>query len=294
MRLQEQFCVYWIDAICIDQDSVLERNHQVQMMRQIYSNAVSVSVWLGEVDQALTSDIAMEHLETKFGATYGDFVSYAKRATKNYSRSPSQQTAWQEAVESMLGVQQIEAIVKLCNRPYWSRIWIVQEACLAPKLTVFCGSKRVDWLAFENLDHFVRSFGPVCWGHTRRDISYPKTMQLVRARGVYESSKGFTSLIPFFLRFDDYAATNTLDRVYGVCGLLRDGVDFTIDYDISPEELLIVILRHICVCEPGVKAEALEDFAWRMSEALGVNSPFPEGYAQAALAGRKYQVQTIG
>jgi len=27
----------WIDAICIDQESVLERNHQVELMRKIYS-----------------------------------------------------------------------------------------------------------------------------------------------------------------------------------------------------------------------------------------------------------------
>lgn len=30
--------VLWVDAICINQNNMLERNHQVQLMRQIYSN----------------------------------------------------------------------------------------------------------------------------------------------------------------------------------------------------------------------------------------------------------------
>jgi len=38
----------WCDAICINQDSDDERNHQVQLMFQIYRKAHSVLVWLGE------------------------------------------------------------------------------------------------------------------------------------------------------------------------------------------------------------------------------------------------------
>ncbi|KAK0634143.1 heterokaryon incompatibility, partial [Immersiella caudata] len=37
----------WVDAVCIDQSNCQERNHQVRMMRRIFSNASSVIVWLG-------------------------------------------------------------------------------------------------------------------------------------------------------------------------------------------------------------------------------------------------------
>lgn len=39
--------VMWIDAICIDQTSLLERNHQVRMMGDVYSHATQVRSWLG-------------------------------------------------------------------------------------------------------------------------------------------------------------------------------------------------------------------------------------------------------
>lgn len=39
--------VLWIDAICIDQQNALEKNHQVQQMYNIYSSAYRVLIWLG-------------------------------------------------------------------------------------------------------------------------------------------------------------------------------------------------------------------------------------------------------
>jgi Heterokaryon incompatibility protein (HET) len=45
----------WIDAICINQEDVDERNHQVQMMFDIYQQAQVVRAWIGckteEVDE---------------------------------------------------------------------------------------------------------------------------------------------------------------------------------------------------------------------------------------------------
>ncbi|KAI4916330.1 uncharacterized protein J4E92_009247 [Alternaria infectoria] len=38
----------WIDQLCIHQSSTVERNHQVQMMSDIYSKATSVIAWLGD------------------------------------------------------------------------------------------------------------------------------------------------------------------------------------------------------------------------------------------------------
>jgi hypothetical protein len=38
----------WIDAICVDQENIPERNSQVLLMRHIYSKAKAVIVWLGE------------------------------------------------------------------------------------------------------------------------------------------------------------------------------------------------------------------------------------------------------
>jgi hypothetical protein len=38
----------WVDAVCINQNSVPERNQQVSIMGEIYQMATCVTVWLGE------------------------------------------------------------------------------------------------------------------------------------------------------------------------------------------------------------------------------------------------------
>lgn len=38
----------WADAICINQDDVQEKGHQVNMMGKIYTKAIGVIVWLGQ------------------------------------------------------------------------------------------------------------------------------------------------------------------------------------------------------------------------------------------------------
>lgn len=47
----------WVDAICIDQASIHERNHQVSLMEKIYSQAKNVIVWLGDDDEEITEVI---------------------------------------------------------------------------------------------------------------------------------------------------------------------------------------------------------------------------------------------
>lgn len=38
----------WVDSLCIDQDNVVERSHQVTKMGDIYAQAQRVVIWLGE------------------------------------------------------------------------------------------------------------------------------------------------------------------------------------------------------------------------------------------------------
>jgi hypothetical protein len=46
-KRQSHFIV-WIDALCINQNDVEERGHQVNLMAQVYSLAEKVVIWLGE------------------------------------------------------------------------------------------------------------------------------------------------------------------------------------------------------------------------------------------------------
>ena len=57
VRRPDQALLLWVDAICINQHDLEERNHQVKLMRQIYTQASTVNIWLG--DETLGSPTAL-------------------------------------------------------------------------------------------------------------------------------------------------------------------------------------------------------------------------------------------
>ncbi|ORY16941.1 hypothetical protein BCR34DRAFT_74500 [Clohesyomyces aquaticus] len=48
-----------------------------------------------------------------------------------------------------LSANQIEAIVRLCNRRYWKRIWVLQEVVLPPTIQLYCGNSVITAPTFE-------------------------------------------------------------------------------------------------------------------------------------------------
>ncbi|VUC21504.1 unnamed protein product [Clonostachys rosea] len=54
LRLQDRQRVLWIDALCINQESLHERAQQVSLMKEIYSQCVCDLLWLGPLSKAET------------------------------------------------------------------------------------------------------------------------------------------------------------------------------------------------------------------------------------------------
>jgi hypothetical protein len=48
----------WVDQVCIDQTDVLERNHQVQLMSQIYGRAEQVLIWVNPNNIIVITNVA--------------------------------------------------------------------------------------------------------------------------------------------------------------------------------------------------------------------------------------------
>lgn len=112
----------WIDALCINQNDISEKNCQLQMMGPIYSQAWDTLVWLGLARD--DSDLAISHLNRIGLYGRGAALTLLGNEDKPYEK-------------------EMRAIVALCNRTYWQRIWVVQEVRLASQLTFYCGNKTI-------------------------------------------------------------------------------------------------------------------------------------------------------
>ncbi|PVH92460.1 hypothetical protein DM02DRAFT_276400 [Periconia macrospinosa] len=82
LRSKDVDQVLWVDAICIDQENLRERGHQVRHMCKIYSQAEGVIVWLGgatlETDILMDSLARMEEISSMFGHKGWDLARWIR------------------------------------------------------------------------------------------------------------------------------------------------------------------------------------------------------------------------
>jgi hypothetical protein len=127
IRSGDSTLTIWVDALCINQIDVLERHSQAQLMLQIAQSASETIVWLGESTE--DSDLAMS-----FVSHYDDIV--AKGLTR----------------DEILALN--KALISLFVRPWWSRVWMVQEVITSSSVVVICGSSSTPFEKFVDLRKF--------------------------------------------------------------------------------------------------------------------------------------------
>jgi hypothetical protein len=139
IRDKEEKVVLWADAICINQEDLDERSKQVQfVMDEVYKDAEEVLVWLGEESE--DSDLAMSFMEswtTGKGQKSGDG---GDASDLNEDLKLAFESAFDAAAET--------AVLTLLQRPFWTRLWVLQEIVVAQKVLIVCGHRRVPFESF--------------------------------------------------------------------------------------------------------------------------------------------------
>ncbi|CAG9948970.1 unnamed protein product, partial [Clonostachys rosea f. rosea IK726] len=210
--LQDPFIerIIWIDAICINQEDIDEKGQQVQCMAKIYARASRVIVWLGKV-----ADQSNEALEAIRAAAEGQYVDSATD----------------------------KAIVTLLDRPWFKRIWVLQEVAAARHILIRSGRTEIDGFAFcSGLNALEISYGT---NQSLGDI-IPTIAYLIRGavfRPRYEEpetsqvERFALNIRPLSQLVDTYhtrQATDRRDMIYALLGMSSDDPSGLDDAGLSP------------------------------------------------------------
>lgn len=173
LRPVDNCLVIWIDFLCIDQASDQEKSWQVELMKDIYRGATQVFAWLGRADS--DSDLVMDYLNTlgenaEACGIFGEGGQHHEIWRRLVSQEPSvhhrnQSHVVIETANGNLGIiprrkldslfysmsgwhQQdnllpISGMQRLFTRPWWGRIWVLQEITHPENAEFICGSKRI-------------------------------------------------------------------------------------------------------------------------------------------------------
>lgn len=138
LRHPEKTRVLWADAVCISQTDVEERNAQVKRMRDVYSLAERVIVWLGPStsDSALALE-TLRYFSKQVEYTIDDCIGDAPGATEPRWWDAEYRLPYDDATWA--------ALIALFRRPWFSRVWVLQEALLAHEGLVMCGQDTISW-----------------------------------------------------------------------------------------------------------------------------------------------------
>ncbi|KAL1902496.1 hypothetical protein Sste5346_001477 [Sporothrix stenoceras] len=134
----------WADAICIQQTNLAEKASQVMHMPHVYSRADRVLVWLGEDNNDPWVAKVPDNLKEALGFlpdTPLDTEGVHKTTRHVYSEAQELQ---RQGKPNFLD-HDWSPIVRLVERPWFRRKWIVQEVCLAQDILVACGRVTFPW-----------------------------------------------------------------------------------------------------------------------------------------------------
>lgn len=148
----------WADGLCINQADNKEKSLQVALMPQIYTYAAKVLVHLGV--EADGSELLPELLES-LGKVGSARIREQKPTTLPEALlfnglPPLDDTVW-------------KALVAFLCRPWFLRVWIIQEVVLARDIRFFCGDWELRWglladLA-ETFDLVIANNHHLVWTH---------------------------------------------------------------------------------------------------------------------------------
>lgn len=290
----------WIDQICINQSSNLERNHQVKKMSAIFELARRVIVWLGS--KSSYSDRAIQILSLPFGHDTCEYLGCTRKTRFMGERSTSQTGSRPRGQNTAVFIptdhpinkdhhlclhrrgnsSRVESLRCVFERPYWNRLWTVQEFILAKDLVLLCGHQGVTW---DCLERFYDSHGAAMFD-LRAARKYGEHFESclgsatehIRMRKHAASTANATGTAPrlsltlALKRFGNLQCADTRDRVYALLGIVRDDQQLTVDYRQTPRAVFVdamLLIGRTSHTSPEPLWPDIEDIGRKMGVADG-------------------------
>ncbi|KAM0345998.1 hypothetical protein ACHAPU_006052 [Fusarium lateritium] len=258
--------LYWADGICINQFDITEKEVQISLMGIIYSSAVRVVCDIGEETEtiSLTLDAMTRYWKRNIRHGYvlgqGEGMVLSGEATAKVMGLQFPIDEETDAIEDVEGDEWSSRFVELISRPWFHRLWVVQEFVLGRDVTMVFGRRQIPWgelwagtvwydgvawpwdspdFTPEQLTTLFMSYNAMCLVRLCRTIDlstqhgreFAKIVKILLC-GI-EINKANLSMCLIF--FSSHGCTVPRDRYLGVLGMIdeedrKESMDLRPDY----------------------------------------------------------------
>ena len=253
--------IIWVDAVCIDQSSISERNHQVSIMRNIYTQAKTVFVYLGEAGQwdregiiHMRSAINMfgivnrESLEDLRDVDRNRVIHFRECRDAGFPGGATESSDWFGTGRPLSGDMRKTAVKAVLGRAWFTRVWIIQEVVVASQATVLLGPHRFPFfviLAYipAMLNLGLPKFTP-SGTKEEHDIYRRATYGILNITDMTRNKS--RKLVDLLGRIRMSRSSDPRDKVYSLIGLARKtDQTLTIDYSKSVKDVYLDCAYHL-------------------------------------------------
>lgn len=211
----------WVDAICINQEDPLERTSQVNLMATIYHSADTVVVWLGEED---------EDTERSF-----DMIRLLRGCCEDCLKGITPKSLSSEETLGILApcgdISSWKSVVKVFQRRYFTRVWIIQEIILAKTVLALCGKYSIDWDDVIEVSKLLTVTSWTRWICSGEVFPAPDSYQsnhaipnLLDANKRTRNTGDRNIMLYSLIRSRRFIASDPRDKVYALLGVAGNSV----------------------------------------------------------------------
>jgi hypothetical protein len=205
----------WIDMVCINQSNDGEKNIQVVRMRDTYEDARKVIVWLGDYPERREAT--------------GEVASFL---SDHIPPIPDGQTYVGPKPEYLLERRNAAVLRSLCQdvlrRPWWWRMWVIQEVALGRSILVLCDGHHLSWEHLVYTTQWIKILNismlkPAAQGQDDTNPYLPNIdfKAMYRYKHVFAGDVDLP-ILELLQNASSCLATNPKDMIYSVLGLATD------------------------------------------------------------------------
>ncbi|QIW95043.1 hypothetical protein AMS68_000561 [Peltaster fructicola] len=286
----------WLDMICINQDDIAERNHQVTLMGLIYRKSSHTVAYLG------TANSDTEILNQRYLWRHSSSALWIQPLLAMWDLQDIDNEVSLRWVSQLLLQQLARPIIavypspwpsdwkKSCTnlqyeRPYFFRKWIIQEIIRSPTVTFQAGSHKMDLVdiaarsygagasVFDMKQDFPGSHArasaikadqyylrPLQSKHPQLYIRSADAMQHDYSEERWSSSTAFRFLA-MLVDSQEFKCTDLRDKLFAILPLLSDKIPPEVmpDYASSVRDVYIRLSRYL-LCNGAAEALALTKY----------------------------------
>ena len=204
--------VLWVDAISINQTDDAEKNKQVLRIPDVYRSAYRVIAWLGEA--SADSGLALETMRY-----LGEQIEISQSTWQHLPPHAKEQDWVNMEFRLPYTIKQWQALTSLMARPWFRRVWVLQEITLANlNAIVQCGGDLVSYCLFRRAIVGLRGRPGM------PDSLYERIEdKFTISYGLHD--KSITELVSMAREHD---CSVPHDRVYGLLGFIGSNIRKTV------------------------------------------------------------------